>query len=60
MGVALRAELADDAITVHNLIVGSIDIRMAAHVRASKARDPAALEQQMAAALKLETLHTGR
>ena len=94
MGVALRAELADQHTQVHNLIVGSIDTRMAAHVqgkkespatvakaglkavlrnipevdtdafainvRAAQARDPAKLEQQMAAALKLETLHTGR
>lgn len=94
MGVSLRAELAEQGTTVHNLIVGSVDTRMAAHVqgskeppatvakaglravrrnipevdtdafainvRASLARDPARLEQQMAAALKLETLHTGR
>lgn len=94
MGTALRAELAEQQIQVHSLIVGSVDTRMAAHVegkkespmtvaiagikavrknipevdtdafainvRAAKARDPAKLEQQMAAALKAETLHTGR
>lgn len=94
MGVSLRAELVDQNTQVHNLIVGSIDTRMAAHVegrkespatvaraglravrrnipevdtdafainvRAALARDPARLEQQMAAALKAETLHTGR
>jgi short-subunit dehydrogenase len=94
MGVSLRAELLDQNTQVHNLIVGSIDTRMAAHVqgkkespatvaeaglravrrnipevdtdafainvRAALARDPARLEQQMAAALKAETLHTGR
>jgi len=94
MGVSLRAELAEQGTTVHSLIVGSIDTRMASHVegakeppstvakaglravrrnipevdtdafainvRASLARDPARLEQQMAAALKLESLHTGR
>lgn len=94
MGVCLRAELLDQGTQVHNLIVGSIDTRMASHVqgnkespmtvakaglravrknipevdtddfavnvRATLARDPARLEQQMAAALKLETLHTGR
>ncbi|MFT4768203.1 MAG: hypothetical protein ACI8RN_001337 [Glaciecola sp.] len=32
----------------------------AVSVRAAQARDPAKLEQQMAAALKLQTLHTGR
>ncbi|MFK8043038.1 SDR family oxidoreductase [Congregibacter sp.] len=94
MGISLRAELADQKTQVQNLIVGSIDTRMAAHVqgkkespatvakaglravkrnipevdtdefavsvRAAHARDPAKLEQQMAAALKLETLNTGR
>lgn len=94
MGVALRAELADQGTTVHNLIVGSVDTRMAAHVagakespatvaraglravrrnipevdtddfavavRAAQARDPALQERQMAAMLKMETLHTGR
>ena len=94
MGISLRAELADQNTQVQNLIVGSIDTRMAAHVegkkespatvakaglravrknipevdtdafainvRAALARDPARLEQQMAAALKLETLSTGR
>ena len=94
MGVSLRAELADQNTQVQNLIVGSVDTRMAAHVqgrkesprtvaeaglkavrrnipevdtdafavsvRAAQARDPARLEQQMAAALKLDTLHTGR
>lgn len=94
MGVSLRAELLDQNTQVQNLIVGSIDTRMSAHVqgnkespatvaksglkaviknipevdtdafatnvRAAQARDPAKLEQQMAAALKLQTLHTGR
>lgn len=94
MGISLRAELADQETQVQNLIVGSIDTRMAAHVqgkkespatvakaglkavrnnipevdtdafainvRAAQARDPARLEQQMASALKLETLSTGR
>lgn len=36
MGVALRAELADQGTTVHNLIVGSVDTRMAAHVAGRK------------------------
>jgi NAD(P)-dependent dehydrogenase (short-subunit alcohol dehydrogenase family) len=94
MGIALRAELTDQNTQVQNLIVGSIDTRMAAHVqgkkeppatvakaglkavrnnipevdtdafavnvRAAQARDPARLEQQMAAALKLDVLSTGR
>lgn len=94
MGVSLRAELADQNTQVQNLIVGSIDTRMAAHVqgkkespatvanaglkavrknipemdtdafavnvRAAQARDPAKLEQQMAAVLKQKSLHTGR
>ena len=94
MGVALRAELAEQGTQVHNLIVGSVDTRMASHVagrkespatvakaglravrrnipeidtddfavavRAAQARDPAAQERQMAAMLKMETLHTGR
>ncbi|MEL7044176.1 MAG: SDR family oxidoreductase [Pseudomonadota bacterium] len=93
MGVALRAELLDQGTQVHNLIVGSVDTRMAAHVagakespdtiaraglravrknipeldtddfavgvRAAQAREPARLEKQMAAMLKMETLHTG-
>lgn len=94
MGVSLRAELMDQGTQVHNLIVGSVDTRMAAHVagnkespatvakaglrairknipevdtdafavavRAAQARDPALQERQMAAMLKMETLHTGR
>ncbi|MFK7830049.1 MAG: SDR family oxidoreductase [Congregibacter sp.] len=94
MGISLRAELGDQGTQVHNLIVGSVDTRMAAHVagqketpasiakaglravrknipevdtdqfavgvRAAQARNPALLEQQMAAMLKLETLRTGR
>ncbi len=94
MGVALRAELGDQGTQVHNLIVGSVDTRMAAHVagakespdtiaraglravrknipemdtddfavavRAAQARDPALQERQLAALLKMETLHTGR
>ncbi|GAB5415646.1 MAG: SDR family oxidoreductase [Congregibacter sp.] len=94
MGVSLRAELGDQGTQVHNLIVGSVDTRMAAHVagnkespltiakaglrairknipevdtdafaiavRAAQARDPALQERQMAAMLKMETLHTGR
>lgn len=94
MGVALRAEMLDQGTQVHNLIVGSVDTRMAAHVagqkespatvaraglravkknipevdtddfavgvRAAQARDPATLERQMAAMLKLDSLHTGR
>jgi NAD(P)-dependent dehydrogenase (short-subunit alcohol dehydrogenase family) len=94
MGIALRAELADQGTQVHNLIVGSVDTRMASHVqgrkeppstvalaglravrrnigevdtddfavavRAAQARDPALQERQMAAMLKMDTLHTGR
>ena len=94
MGVSLRAELAGQGTSVHNLIVGSIDTRMSSHVegakeppstvaraglravrrnipevdtdafainvRASLARDPARLEQQMASMLTMETLHTGQ
>ena len=36
MGVALRAELMDQHTQVHNLIVGSVDTRMAAHVQGRK------------------------
>lgn len=36
MGVSLRAELADQGTQVHNLIVGSVDTRMAAHVAGQK------------------------
>jgi len=36
MGVALRAELVDRGTQVHNLIVGSVDTRMASHVQGRK------------------------
>ncbi len=36
MGVSLRAELADQGTQVHNLIVGSVDTRMASHVAGAK------------------------
>ena len=36
MGVAVRAELADQGTQVHSLIVGSVDTRMAAHVAGAK------------------------
>ena len=90
----IRAELADQGTQVSSLIVGSVDTRMASHVRgrkeppqviakagikaiennipemdtddfaiamrASLARDPAGLEQRMAAMLKLDIISTGR
>ncbi len=36
MGVSLRAELGEQGTQVHNLIVGSIDTRMASHVEGKK------------------------
>lgn len=90
----VRAELSDQQTQVSCLIVGSVDTRMAAHVkggkespetiakagikairknipemdtdsfainvRAALARDPGNVERQMAAALKLDVLSTGR
>lgn len=36
-GACMRAELADQGVTVTSLIVGSVDTRMAAHVKGAKA-----------------------